>query len=216
MAKLIESKVNGASGTLNTFLLGQIKFRAVGTWKMDTKRKLVEYDFAYTTGIDYVDHGEGERMITLDGYMIGFYNIGNNAVDDINSLERAIVNFRFNRTTRFIHPQLVPYAVRVDSFNFTKNGGEEGYKFSIVLKKITPVIELNQTQDSAEREFDARAKEGYELYAARQNDNLWKIAEEKLGDGLLWRRLLETNSSIIEDPFILPEGLEIRIPRLVS
>jgi nucleoid-associated protein YgaU len=51
-----------------------------------------------------------------------------------------------------------------------------------------------------------------ELYTIKSGESLYKICQNKYGDGTLWKSLAEFNSSVIPNPTKLRAGVTIRIP----
>lgn len=51
-------------------------------------------------------------------------------------------------------------------------------------------------------------------YTVQQGDDLWKIAEDKLGTGYDWKRIADLNN--IEAPYNISAGQELKIPAKIS
>ncbi len=51
----------------------------------------------------------------------------------------------------------------------------------------------------------------YEIYTVKEGDTLWHIAQEKLGNPLLWREIFQVNPEIADSDVVYP-GQVIRIP----
>jgi len=49
-------------------------------------------------------------------------------------------------------------------------------------------------------------------YVVREDDSLWRIAAEQLGDGTRYTEIVKLNADIIEDEDDIPAGLRLRIP----
>jgi len=49
-------------------------------------------------------------------------------------------------------------------------------------------------------------------YVVREDDNLWRIAAEQLGDGTRFKEISELNAGILEDEDYLTVGMQLRIP----
>jgi nucleoid-associated protein YgaU len=50
------------------------------------------------------------------------------------------------------------------------------------------------------------------VYTVRENDSLWKIASEQLGDGSRYKEILKLNKDILEDEDTVPVGATLKIP----
>ncbi len=57
----------------------------------------------------------------------------------------------------------------------------------------------------------ARAKQG-KSYTVREDDNLWKIAVEQLGDGSRYTEIARLNADILDDEDFVPVGTRLKIP----
>jgi nucleoid-associated protein YgaU len=49
-------------------------------------------------------------------------------------------------------------------------------------------------------------------YVVRQDDSLWRIATEQLGDGSRYKEIKKLNANIIKDEKNLPVGMLLRMP----
>ncbi len=59
----------------------------------------------------------------------------------------------------------------------------------------------------AEDQFDAT-----QYHEVIKGDTLWKIAEKYYGDGKLYKKIFEANTSILKDPNKIKVGQKLRIP----
>lgn len=50
------------------------------------------------------------------------------------------------------------------------------------------------------------------LYTVRENDSLWKIAAEQLGDGSRYKEIMKLNTDTLEDEDTVPVGTTLKIP----
>lgn len=57
----------------------------------------------------------------------------------------------------------------------------------------------------------ARARQG-KSYTVREDDNLWKIAVEQLGDGSRYTEIARLNADILDDEDFVPVGTRLKIP----
>lgn len=74
-----------------------------------------------------------------------------------------------------------------------------------MLKEQLPV---KVETDSEQQKPDA----GKGCYTVKKGDCLWHIAEDQLGDGMLWNGLYETNKEVIgEDPDLLYVGITLQL-----
>ena len=67
---------------------------------------------------------------------------------------------------------------------------------------------VEETQEKVESAVKVSTKE----YVIRQNDSLWKIAENQMGSGHRWKYLYELNKDRIKNPKKLKAGTTIIIP----
>jgi nucleoid-associated protein YgaU len=51
-----------------------------------------------------------------------------------------------------------------------------------------------------------------EIYTVCENDNLWRIAAEKLGDGNRYTEIAKMNADILDDEDNLAVGLRLKLP----
>ena len=85
------------------------------------------------------------------------------------------------------------------------------------LLEVTNDVEEAQAEAAAEflneRENGGKKTDGYEKqYVVKKGDCLWSIAEEQLGDGMLWSDIYETNKAVIgEDPNLIYVGIELTL-----
>jgi len=50
------------------------------------------------------------------------------------------------------------------------------------------------------------------LYTVRDDDNLWRIAAEQLGDGSRYKEIAKLNADILEDEDFVPVGTRLKLP----
>ena len=174
-------------------------------------KKIVRYEFMYNTGVDHEDFGEGVRSDTIQGLIMSFVSIGNDEVQDVNALEHLILNSTFNGSTRFVHPNLPPLDVVINSFKIDQDY-QEGFKFTLELEKTTPSRAIQVTQSDAEAQYDSTVFDSEEEYIIQDGDTLYNIAVNTMGDGLLWSKIWDYNIDTIKDPDLIFPGQRIKIP----
>ncbi len=78
-----------------------------------------------------------------------------------------------------------------------------------------------ESEPVIEKSFEAETEETYrsepvaaapQSYVIKKNDSLWKIAQQKLGDGNRWKEIYELNKEKIKDPNKLKAGTTILVP----
>lgn len=47
-------------------------------------------------------------------------------------------------------------------------------------------------------------------YVVQEGDDLWKIAEKKLGSGFEWNKIADLNN--LKDPYVIEKGQELKLP----
>jgi nucleoid-associated protein YgaU len=85
---------------------------------------------------------------------------------------------------------------------------------------VTPLAEVAQitaepaTSDShAPTLFDEKAESAIERYTVKRGDSLWKIAEDRLGDGARYVELVELNEAVLDGrPDFLRPGTVLMVP----
>jgi nucleoid-associated protein YgaU len=61
-----------------------------------------------------------------------------------------------------------------------------------------------------------RVKSGYKLYTVKPCDTLWDLAAKFYGTPLLWAAIYEANKDKIRDPWIIKEGMVLKLPVYLS
>lgn len=85
------------------------------------------------------------------------------------------------------------------------------------LQEVTSEVEEARAEAAEEfinkRENGGEKDDGHKTrYVVKKGDCLWSIAEEQLGDGMLWRDIYETNKAVIgEDPNLIYVGVELTL-----
>jgi nucleoid-associated protein YgaU len=49
-------------------------------------------------------------------------------------------------------------------------------------------------------------------YTVEENDSLWKIAEEQLGNGIRYQEIIDLNDGITENT-VLHKGMKLKLPK---
>ena len=202
------------------FVLGPYIIKAVLTYQYDEPRKLVAYNFPFNEGVFYEDNGEGAVSVVLEGLFCDFININTKAVNDINDFKRFIQQSSDSKFNIFYHPELTPINVKIENWNITQTGAQEGYRFMIKLVKFTPVGDSVRSQLSVEKDFDAGVVDNDEEYTIISGDTLWGIANRKYGDGKLYRKVwnYKDNSTRLRsgDPSLIYPNEKILLPNFLS
>jgi nucleoid-associated protein YgaU len=73
--------------------------------------------------------------------------------------------------------------------------------------KPTPVTELVDRLPSS-----TPADGGGSLYVVKENDNLWKIASEQLGNGNMWQQIRELNKDVLKGRDTVVINMRLRLP----
>ncbi len=82
-------------------------------------------------------------------------------------------------------------------------GNIEGVESVNADQLVSPeIIEANNQRDIPEPKF----------YTIEEGDTLWKIAQDTLGDGNKYEKIVEANLEVIKDPDKIYPGQTIRIP----
>lgn len=202
------------------FILGTFTLKAVLEFSVNVNQKLVEYNFPFAKGIDYEDNGEGEVTFNLNGLIQSWRNIGNNATNDVNSLRSELLKQSEVKYIKFVHPDLVSENVKIRKLSISQNGEMEGFKFDCELVKVTPLQDVQLTQASVEKDYEAKVDEGKEQeHTVVKGDTLYSIAKKYLGDGMLWRKLWQysdNKNTRSRNPNLIYPGEKFKIPQLIS
>jgi nucleoid-associated protein YgaU len=84
--------------------------------------------------------------------------------------------------------------------------GETGGSFSSSLfEKVKSIGRKHFSNDNRKAKLS-------KPYVVQEDDNLWRIAAEKLGDGSRYEEIKKLNANIIEDEDTLTVGMLLRIP----
>ena len=190
--------------------------------------KVVEYDYAYTRGVENLFYAVGKRTFSLRGMLQNWRNINNNTRTDYNSLVSVFEGQVNRQSLLFSIPDLPSYNVVMTSFEISQQGGDPGYKFSIEMTEDTPVIAtqiISNSQNSIEQEFDAQEEDSEINYTIVSGDTLWAIASRYLGNGMLWRRLynyrdkegvLNKDRLNTDNPNLIFPNTTMKIPSFIS
>ncbi len=76
----------------------------------------------------------------------------------------------------------------------------------------SPLLEEVTTIGRRHLENVSESKERGNFYTVVEDDNLWKIAAEKLGDGSRYMEIYELNKNILPDEHTVFEGMRLRLP----
>ena len=74
--------------------------------------------------------------------------------------------------------------------------------------RITLIAEKPETPVEPEKP-EKPEETGKVIYIVTVGDSLWKIANDQLGDGAMWKSIYENNKSIIKDPNLIYVGQEL-------
>lgn len=77
---------------------------------------------------------------------------------------------------------------------------------------MTLKLPAGASEPSGRSGRDAGETGGSSRYTVKAGDSLAEIAERMLGSGSRWRDVYEANQDKIQDPNVLPVGVELRIP----
>lgn len=85
--------------------------------------------------------------------------------------------------------------------------------------RVTRAEDVHESEPEAEPETEPESAiedepeaETNGIYVVREGDSLWRIAEEKFGDGMQWNRIYEANRELIgDDPNLIYVGWELKI-----
>ncbi|MEJ6402367.1 LysM peptidoglycan-binding domain-containing protein [Yoonia sp. 2307UL14-13] len=96
------------------------------------------------------------------------------------------------------------YTLRIDEVD------EEG----AVVSRIETPFKREEADDVAAVLAEETAREGFEVAVktVQPGATLWAIAEENLGDGILYVAVFEANADLIKDPDLIYPGQIFRIP----
>lgn len=82
------------------------------------------------------------------------------------------------------------------------------------VKSVFSTAMFKKAESIGQRHLPAdnrRTKQG-RLYIVRENDNLWRIATEQLGNGKRYTEIVKMNSDVIDDEDNLPVGTRLKLP----
>jgi len=98
------------------------------------------------------------------------------------------------------------YTLRIDEVN---EGGD-------VVSRIETPFKREEPEDVAAVLAEETAEDGFEVAVrtVQPGATLWAIAEENLGDGILYVEVFEANADLIRDPDLIYPGQIFRIPTL--
>jgi len=80
---------------------------------------------------------------------------------------------------------------------------------------VAPVVRVTPSQPTAPAHVAPAAPATMNVVIVKPGDSLWKLAEQRLGKGLLWHELLAVNPNIVDADHIMA-GSQIFLPSLVS
>lgn len=81
----------------------------------------------------------------------------------------------------------------------------EGVFASSIFEKVKSIGKRHLSSETVATKQDR-------VYIVRENDSLWKIAAEQLGDGVRYSEISRLNSEILEDEDSLAVGMRLRLP----
>ena len=98
------------------------------------------------------------------------------------------------------------YTLRIDEVD------EDG----AVVSRIETPFKREEAEDVAAVLAEETAREGFEVAVktVQPGATLWAIAEENLGDGILYVEVFEANADLIKDPDLIYPGQIFRIPEV--
>ncbi|MBA7658163.1 hypothetical protein ES703_66111 [subsurface metagenome] len=59
---------------------------------------------------------------------------------------------------------------------------------------------------------DGRKAKQIRWYVVREDDSLWRIAADQLGDGSRYKEIAELNADIVDDEDFVPVGMRLKMP----
>ncbi len=92
-----------------------------------------------------------------------------------------------------------------------KNNIENPDIISVGQVLIIPPVDKNKNGTIASGVQTNQVTINSDSYTVKYGDNLWQIAEEAYGDGMMWKKLASANN--IENPDLLNEGSTLKIPK---
>lgn len=81
----------------------------------------------------------------------------------------------------------------------------KGIFSSEIFKKVVSIGREHLSKKS-------RRAEQSKLYTVRDDDNLWRIAAEQLGDGSRYKEIVRLNADTLEDEDFVPVGTRLKLP----
>ncbi len=81
----------------------------------------------------------------------------------------------------------------------------EGVFASRIFEKVKTIGRRHLSSETVATKKDR-------VYIVQENDSLWKIAAEQLGDGVRYPEISKLNSDILDDEDSLTVGMELRLP----
>ena len=82
---------------------------------------------------------------------------------------------------------------------------DKGIFSSEIFKKVVSIGREHLTNK-------VRRAKPSKLYTVRDDDNLWRIAAEQLGDGSRYKEIAKLNADILEDEDFVPVGTRLKLP----
>jgi len=82
---------------------------------------------------------------------------------------------------------------------------DKGIFSSEIFKKVVSIGREHLTNK-------VRQAKPSKLYTVRDDDNLWRIAAEQLGDGSRYKEIAKLNADILEDEDFVPVGTRLKLP----
>ncbi len=121
--------------------------------------------------------------------------------------------------------------VFLSSFEYSYKGGAGDVSYSIAFTESKPVTvytvaEAGRESAKTDNNIDSSSRPASQksvtesatnsvqtqTYSTSFGDNVWKIAQEKLGDGSRYQEILDVNKDIINGGLHLPAGMSLVLP----